>query len=155
MPFFTDSAEGAVEGIGAARRIGWMRFVGNGLGAIPIASIMLERQDGGLAWVLLLLNALAWPALALLLTQRSRQPAVVQFRCMVADSVFGGGWIAFMALSAVPSALFAALLVADKIAAGGVRLAMRATLALLLGFALTWWLLGFLTSRSPRSARSC
>jgi diguanylate cyclase len=71
MPFFTDSAEGAVEGIGAARRIGWMRFVGNGLGAIPIASIMLERQDGGLAWVLLLLNALAWPALALLLTQRS------------------------------------------------------------------------------------
>lgn len=143
MPFFTDSAEGAVEGIGAARRIGWMRFVGNGLGAIPIASIMLERQDGGLAWVLLLLNALAWPALALLLTQRSRQPAVVQFRCMVADSFSGGGWIAFMALSAVPSALFAALLVADKIAAGGVRLAMRATLALLLGFALTWWLLGF------------
>jgi diguanylate cyclase len=38
---------------------------------------------------------------------------------MVADS-FGGGWIAFMGLSAVPSALFAALLVADKIAAGGV-----------------------------------
>lgn len=46
MPFFTDSTEGAVEGIGAARRIGWMRFVGNGLGAIPIASIMLERGDG-------------------------------------------------------------------------------------------------------------
>jgi diguanylate cyclase len=45
--------------------------------------------------------------------------------------------------------------VADKIAAGGVRLAMRATLALLLGFALTWWVLGFPTSRSPRSARSC
>ncbi len=112
MPFFTDSAEGAVEGIGAARRIGWMRFVGNGLGAIPIASIIIERQDGALAWILLLLNALAWPALALLLTQRSRQPAVVQFRCMVADSFFGGGWIAFMALSAVPSALFAALLVA-------------------------------------------
>lgn len=143
MPFFTDSAEGAVEGIGAARRIGWMRFVGNGLGAIPIASIILERHDGPLAWVLLLLNALAWPALALKLTQRSGQPALVQFRCMVADSLFGGGWIAFMALSAVPSALFAALLVADKIAAGGVRLAMRATLALLVGFALTWWALGF------------
>jgi len=143
MPFLTDSAEVAVEGIGAARRIGWMRFVGNGLGAIPIASIILERQDGLWAWVLLLLNALAWPALALVLTQRSRQPAVVQFRCMVADSLFGGGWIAFMGLSAVPSALFAALLVADKIAAGGVRLAMRATLALVLGFAITWWALGF------------
>ena len=143
MPFLTDSTEVAVEGVGAARRIGWMRFVGNGLGAIPIASIMLERQDGALPWVLLLLNALAWPALALVLTQRSRKPAAVQFRCMVADSLFGGGWIAFMALSAVPSALFAALLVADKIAAGGVRLAMRATLALVVGFALTWWALGF------------
>lgn len=143
MPFLTDSTEVSVEGIGAARRIGWMRFVGNGLGAIPIASIMLERQDGALAWLLLLLNALAWPALALVLTHRSRQPAVVQFRCMVIDSFFGGGWIAFMGLSAVPSALFAALLVADKIAAGGVKLAVRATLALVVGFALTWWGLGF------------
>lgn len=44
MPFFTDSTEVAVEGVGAARRIGWMRFVGNGLGALPIASIILERQ---------------------------------------------------------------------------------------------------------------
>ena len=142
MPFFTDSAEGAVEGIGAARRIGWMRFVGNGLVAIPIASIILERHDGPLAWVLLLLNALAWPALALMLTQRSGQPALVSSAAWW-PTFFGGGWIAFMALSAVPSALFAALLVADKIAAGGVRLAMRATLALMLGFALTWWALGF------------
>lgn len=143
MPFLIDSTEVGVEGAGAARRIGWMRFVGNGLGAIPIASIILERHDGPLAWVMLLLNAVAWPALALWLTHRSRQPAVVQFRCMVADSFFGGGWIAFMALSAVPSALFAALLIADKIAAGGERLAMRATLALVVGFALAWWSLGF------------
>jgi diguanylate cyclase len=109
-------------------------FVGNGLGAIPIASIILNARMGagldpaaaqraGVAGA----GAAADPTL--------RQPAVVQFRCMVADSFFGGGWIAFMALSAVPSALFAALLVADKIAAGGVRLAMRATLALVLGFA--------------------
>ena len=143
MPFFTDSTEVAVEGVGAARRIGWMRFVGNGLGALPIASIILERQADASAWVLLLLNAVAWPAVALVLTRRARALAAVQFRCMIVDSLLGGAWIAFMALSTVPSALFAALLVADKIAAGGVRLAMRATLALLLGFALTWWLLGF------------
>lgn len=47
-----------------------------------------------------------------------------------------------MALSTVPSALFAALLVADKIAAGGIRLATRATLALVVGFAATWLALG-------------
>lgn len=142
MPFFTDSTEVAVEGVGAARRIGWMRFVGNGLGALPIASIILERQTDASAWVLLLLNAVAWPAVALVLTRRAREPAAVQFRCMIVDSLLGGAWIAFMALSTVPSALFAALLVADKIAAGGVRLAARATLALMVGFVVTWLALG-------------
>jgi len=142
MPFFTDSTEVAVEGVGAARRIGWMRFVGNGLGALPIASIILERQADAAPWVLLLLNAIAWPALAMLLTRRAREPAAAQFRCMIVDSLFGGAWVAFMALSTVPSALFAALLVADKIAAGGIRLATRATLALVVGFAATWLALG-------------
>ncbi|PJL11203.1 GGDEF domain-containing protein [Stenotrophomonas maltophilia] len=141
MPFFTDSTEVAVEGVGAARRIGWMRFVGNGLGALPIASIILERQADASAWVLLL-NAVAWPAVALVLTRRARAPAAVQFRCMIVDSLLGGAWIAFMALSTVPSALFAALLVADKIAAGGIRLATRATLALVAGFVIAWLALG-------------
>ncbi|OBU59648.1 sensor domain-containing diguanylate cyclase [Stenotrophomonas maltophilia] len=143
MPYFTDSTEVAVEGIGAARRIGWMRFVGSSLAALPLASILLERQDGVWPWTLLLLNALAWPTIALVLTRRSPEPAATQFRCMVLDSFFGGAWIAFIALSIVPSALFTALLVADKIAAGGVRLALRATLALVLGFGLVWFALGF------------
>lgn len=142
MPFLTDSAELAVEGIGAARRIGWMRFVGNGLAALPIASIILERNDGVVAWVLLLVNALLWPAIALALIHRAQKPAAAKFRCMVIDSLLGGAWIAFMALSIVPSALFAALLVADKIAAGGVKLAARATLALVVGFGVAWLALG-------------
>ncbi|WP_447594293.1 diguanylate cyclase [Stenotrophomonas rhizophila] len=142
MPFLTDSAELAVEGIGAARRIGWMRFVGNGLGALPIASIILERHDGPVAWLLLLSNAVIWPAVALVLIHRAQKPATAQFRCMIIDSLLGGAWIAFMALSIVPSALFAALLVADKIAAGGVRLAARATLILAVGFAAAWLALG-------------
>ncbi|CAH0137008.1 putative diguanylate cyclase AdrA [Stenotrophomonas lactitubi] len=61
---------------------------------------------------------------------------------MIVDSLLGGAWIAFMALSTVPSALFAALLVADKIAAGGIRLATRATLALVAGFVIAWLALG-------------
>lgn len=142
MPFLTDTAELAVEGIGAARRIGWMRFVGNCLGALPIASIILERQAGTMAWTLLLLNALVWPSIALVIIHRARKPATAQFGCMTIDSLLGGAWIAFMALSIVPSALFAALLVADKIAAGGVRLAAKATLTLLVGFGIAWLALG-------------
>lgn len=142
MPFFTDSDEVAVEGLGAARRIGWMRFVGASLAALPIASVGLERGMGRPACVFLLVNALVWPAIAQLLTRHAARPAVVQFRCMIVDSLLGGAWIAFMAVSAVPSALFAALLVADKIAAGGTRLALKATAALLLGFLAAWLAMG-------------
>ncbi|WP_295569063.1 sensor domain-containing diguanylate cyclase [uncultured Stenotrophomonas sp.] len=119
-----------------------MRFVGALLAALPIASVGLERGMGRLAFVFLLVNALVWPVIAQLLTRRAARPAVVQFRCMVVDSLLGGAWIAFMAVSAVPSALFAALLVADKIAAGGTRLALKATAALLLGFLAAWLAMG-------------
>ena len=142
MPFFTDSTEAAVEGLGAARRIGWMRFVGAFLAAFPIASIALEREASAWAFGLLLVNAVAWPLVAQVLTQRARKPAVVQFRCMVVDSMLGGAWIGFMAVSAVPTALFAALLIADKIAAGGLRLTLKATSALVLGFLVAWLALG-------------
>lgn len=143
MPFFGDSAELSVEGVGAARRIGWMRFVGCGLAALPIASVILELDASPLAWGLLLLNMLVWPSIAVAITLRAREPAVVQFRCMVFDSLLGGAWIAFIALSVVPSALFAALLVADKIAAGGVRLAAKSTAALIVGFITSWSVMGF------------
>jgi len=142
VPFLTDSTEVAVEGIGAARRIGWMRFVGNGLAALPIASILVERNDGPVAWLLLLSNAVLWPAVALALIHRAQKPAMAQFRCMMVDSLLGGAWIAFMAFSIVPSALFAALLVADKIAAGGVRLATRATGTLAVGCFVGWLTFG-------------
>ena len=142
MPFFDDSTELHVEGAGAAKRIGWMRFVGCGLAALPIASVILERDASTLVWVLLLLNAVVRPTVALAMTHRAREPAVVQFRCMVLDSLLGGAWIAFIAISIVPSALFAALLVADKIAAGGLKLAAKSTAALVLGFIVCWVAIG-------------
>lgn len=79
MPYFTDSKEVAVEvaieGVGATRRIEWMRFVGNEMGALPIASIILECRADASAWMLLSLNAVSWPALALALTRRACEPA--------------------------------------------------------------------------------
>lgn len=94
-----------------------------------------------MAWALLLLNALAWPALAFALTRSARKPATAQFHCLVADSLLGGAWIAFIGLSMVPSAVFAALLVADKVAAGGLKLAIRSTVALAVGCAAAWFAL--------------
>ena len=66
-----------------------------------------------------------------------------QFRCLGLDSAFSGMWIAFMAVSAAPTALFVTMATADKIAAGGWQLLGRSTVALACGFLLTWALLGF------------
>ncbi|MEE9889497.1 MAG: hypothetical protein PBU96_08650 [Stenotrophomonas geniculata] len=45
------------------------------MGALPIASIILERRADASAWMLLSLNAVPWRALALALTRRAREPA--------------------------------------------------------------------------------
>src|SRR5690606_61651 len=73
----------------------------------------------------------------------ARDPVAAQLRCLTLDSAFTGMWIAFMAVSAAPTALFVTMATADKIAAGGRRLLGRSTVALACGFLLTWTLLGF------------
>lgn len=143
MLFFIDLVEGVVEGIGVVCCIGWMCFVGNGLGVIFIVLIIFECYDGLLVWVLLLFNVLVWFVLVLMLIQCFVQFVFVQFCCMVVDFFFGGGWIVFMVLSVVFSVLFIVLLVVDKIVVGGVCLVMCVMLVLLLGFVLIWWMFGF------------
>lgn len=131
------------KGLRFVARIHRMRMLGALLCVLPIASVLLERSASPAWWVLLALNALAWPQLALWMGRRARDPVATEFRSLVADSAFGGAWVAAMAVSAAPAALFATLLTADKIAAGGNRLLGRSTVALLGGFAITWALLGF------------
>ncbi|WP_165967300.1 diguanylate cyclase [Luteimonas aestuarii] len=125
------------------RRIHRMRVLGVLLCMLPIASVLAERDAPGFWWLLLALNVMLWPPLAYRICRRARDPVEAQFRCLMLDSTFGGAWIAAMALSAAPTALFLAMLTADKIAAGGWSLAIRCTLAGLAGFAATWILLGF------------
>ena len=120
-----------------------MRMLGTVLCALPIASVLAERQAQPLFWILLVLNALAWPQLANCLSLRARDPTAAQFRCLVLDSAASGIWIAIMAVSAVPTLLFTTVATADKIAAGGWPLLRRSTIALAIGFGLTWSLLGF------------
>ena len=125
------------------RRIHRMRMLGTALCALPVASVLAERGASPLVWCLLVVNALVWPQLATCLSLRARDPVAAQFRCLAVDSAASGIWIAMMAVSGVPSALFATVATADKVAAGGWALLRRATLALALGFLVTWTLLGF------------
>src|SRR5690606_15781368 len=125
------------------RRIHRMRMLGTALCALPIASVLDERGAGWVAWLALLLNALAWPQIANCVTRRARAPARMQFRCLMLDSAASGAWVATMALSIVPASLFATMAIADKIAAGGWPLARRSTLAMVVAFVLAWGLLGW------------
>lgn len=123
-------------------RIHRMRMLGTLLCALPIASVLIERSAAAGYWLLLALNVLAWPQIARWMGRRARDPVATEFRSLTTDSAFGGAWIAAMAVSAAPAAVFVTLLTADKIAAGGWRLLGRASAALLGGFGLTWVALG-------------
>ncbi|MCR6661767.1 MAG: diguanylate cyclase [Luteimonas sp.] len=120
-----------------------MRMLGTLLCALPIASVLAERSAPAPYWILLALNVIVWPQVAVWACRRARDPAEAQFRCLAADSAFGGGWIAVMAVSFAPSAIFLTMLTADKIVAGGWNLLRRSTIALVIGFGATWALLGF------------
>lgn len=124
-------------------RISRMRMLGTLLCALPIASVLQERSAHGVFWILLGLNALVWPHVADWLCRRATDPVAAEYRCLMFDSAFGGAWIAVMAVSAAPAVIFVTMLTADKIAAGGWVLLRRATVMLVVGFALIWAALGF------------
>ncbi len=130
------------KGLRFVTRIHRMRMLGTLLCALPIASVLAERSAPALAWILLSLNVLLWPHLALWLGRRAKDPVATEFRSLVMDSVCGGAWIAAMAVSAIPAAVFVTLLTADRIAAGGWRLVGKATVGLVAGFLGTWLALG-------------
>lgn len=153
MPHYTIDESPTTKGLQFVTRIHRMRVLGTLLCALPVASVLWDRSAAAAYWVFVLLNALVWPQIALIAGRRAKDPIKCEFRSMVMDSAFGGAWIAAMALSAAPTAAFLSLLTADKIAAGGWRLASKSTLALAGTFVIVWALLGFPFQPRP-SART-
>jgi diguanylate cyclase len=114
------------QGLRFARRMYAPRLIGFALGFLCVAAVLLEQ--GAAPWLLaaLVLNAFAWPHLAYLLSTRSAEPHRAEIRNLLADSAFGGVWIAAMSFSLLPSVLLASMLAMDKISVGGMRLFGRA-----------------------------
>lgn len=157
MSHYTQHQDPRRRGLRFVTRIHRMRMLGCALCTLPIGSVLQEGAAPVWAWGLLAINAFLWPQLALWLGRRSKDPVATEFRSLMLDSAFGGAWIAAMGVSAGPAAVFVTLLTADKIAAGGWRLATRSTLALLAGFAAAWMVLGFPfePASSPRTLLAC
>ncbi len=125
------------------RRIYHMRTLGLGFGCLAVAAPLYEQGAPAWVWALLLANGYAWPPLAYVLASRSRDPEYAEYRNLMADSVLGGVWIAAMQFNAVPSALLAVMLSADKIGVGGWRFLLRTATAQALACLAAWALLGF------------
>jgi diguanylate cyclase len=143
MPHYVSTDDLRARDLRFVTRISRMRLLGTVLCALPIASVLEEQDAVAMLWMLLGLNAFAWPVVAYALSRRARDPVAMEYRCLMLDSAFGGGWIAVMQVSAAPTAIFITMLTADKIAAGGWPLAWRSTLMLILGFLTVWATLGF------------
>lgn len=124
-----------------ARRIHLPRMIGLGLGAACVGGGLAQVEAGPWLWGLLLVNGFAWPQLAWLWAERSRNPLAAEHRNLVLDSAFGGFWVPAMGFNVLPSVLIVTMLTMNNLAVGGIKLFARGALAQLLGAAVAWALL--------------
>lgn len=125
------------------RRVRGLRTLGLGLGGILVGATLYEQGASPLWFVLLALNALAWPQLAWLRAARAVDPRRTERDNLLLDSALGGLWIAVMELAVVPSTLLVAMLLTDKLAVDGWRFALRAFGLQVACFVLAWSALGW------------
>src|SRR5258708_34300346 len=113
------------EGRRFVRRMYLPRTLGLALGAVCIGGGLWQQGAPAWLWALLPGNTRGWPHLAYPLALRSRDPYHAELRNLVADSAFGGAWIAVIGFNLMPSAVLVAMLAMDKAAVGGLRFLAR------------------------------
>lgn len=132
------SKQARLPGSRFVKRMYLMRILGTFLCFIPILSVLIEHQRSDWLMVLLAVNAFVWPTCAWLRARSSAIPLATEHRNLVIDAGAGGFWIAMMAASPLPSVTIAAILLADRLAAGGVVLMRKAAITMLVVFLATW-----------------
>lgn len=124
-------------------RIHRMRTLGLGLGSFCVGSVFLLHNEALPFWALLFAHGFLWPHVARALAVRSAMPARAELRNLTLDSALGGMWVALMAFNLLPSVLLLTMLSVDKIGVGGIRFALRTTMALVVACVLTAAVRGF------------
>jgi diguanylate cyclase len=113
------------DGLRFARRMYRLRILGPLLGAVCIGGALWTQEARPLTWVVLALNALAWPHIAYLLASRSANSYRAERRNLMLDSASGGVWMAIIGFSAAPTAVIFAMMAMDKMSVGGMRFFAR------------------------------
>ncbi len=88
-------------------------------------------------------TALVWPHVAYLAARRARDTRAAEFRNLLVDSLFVGGWAAALSFSLLPSIVMIAAVHSANLSVGGLRLAAKGLVATLLGILAVGVPLGF------------
>lgn len=124
-------------------RVHRMRTLGCALGSLCVAAVLHHLGAPLGWWLVLLLNALAWPHVAWGLARYSAHPRDAEIRNLLLDSALGGMWVAVMHFNILPSVLLVTMLTVDKVSVGGPPLVTRTLMLQAVACAFTWALLGF------------
>lgn len=129
-----------------------MRVLGLWLGLLPVGVTLRELQAPGIVWLLAAAHVLVWPWVAHRLARLHASPVAMERRNLIVDAVMGGLWVAVMQFALVPSAVLASIMLMDKFAFGGPRLALRCAVAFLASAVVVAALNGFAFSPSNTMA---
>lgn len=132
--------------------IAGMRALGLALGLLPVLVVLFELGAPTIMWLLALANGLLWPWAARRLALGHADPVAMERRNLFIDSVMGGVWVALMQFNLVPSVALASMVLMDKFAFGGTRLALRCLAAFLASAAILSALNGFAFSPTSSTA---
>ncbi len=88
-------------------------------------------------------TALVWPQIAYVIAKNSRDSRRAEFRNLLLDSFFVGGWTAALSFSLFPGAMMVAALNSANLSVGGLRQAARGLVAIVLGMIVVGFPLGF------------
>jgi signal transduction histidine kinase len=88
-------------------------------------------------------TGLLWPQIAYLVAKNSRDTRAAEFRNLLFDSFFVGGWTAALSFSLFPGAVMVAALNSANLSVGGLRQAARGLAAILFGMVVVGFPLGF------------
>ena len=85
------------------------------LGVLPVLVVLDEIDAGWMPWAWVLFCGLAWPQLAYLHAQCSRDPFAAELRNFMVDSAMVGTLIPLMQFNLLPSVALLAVTTADKL----------------------------------------
>ena len=120
-----------------------LRTLGMGLGALPVAVVLYQRDAGLAAWAWTVFCGLLWPHVAYQLARRSKTPYTTELRNFIIDSALAASLVPLLHFNLLPSAMLLTVVFADKINTGVRGLWRRSLLPMFAALAVSAVLNGF------------